>query len=112
MSDRRSQRRLLVMIASDEAAFDELVTGMLDVGLHGGTIVQSKGLGAILRQDIPIFAGLAALLPHHTGSRMVFSLTDEKKIEAMKRFVEEMHPERRPLAIVLPVEQSFGLVDS
>ena len=69
-------------------------------------------VGWVILVGIIIFAGLAALLPHHTGSRMIFSLTDEKKIEAMKQFVSEMHPDRRPLAFVLPVEQSFGLVES
>ena len=108
MSELDPSKRLLVMIARDEASFDELVTGMLDVGLEGATVVDSKGIGAILRRDLPIFAGLAALLPEHTGSRIAFSLTTPQRIDAMKRFTEEMSAARRPIMIVLPVEMAFG----
>jgi len=108
MSDREGGARLLVMIARDEAALDELVTGMLDVGMTGATVIESKGLSAILRQDMPIFAGLAALLPQPAGSRVVLSLTRPDAIETLKRFIAEMDPHRRPIAIVLPVEETFG----
>jgi len=108
MSESDSSNRLLVMIARDEATFEELVTGMLDVGLEGATIVDSKGIGAILRRDMPIFAGLAALLPQHTGSRIVFSLTKLQRIGALRRFIQEMPPSRRPIIIVLPIESAFG----
>ncbi len=111
MNDSDGSTRLLMMIARDEAAFDEIVTGMLDTGLEGATIVDSKGIGAILRRDMPIFAGLAALLPQHTGSRMIFSLTTLNRIEAMRRFVQEMHPDHQPILVVLPVETVFGLRD-
>lgn len=108
MSDQDESRRLLVMIARDEAALDELVTGMLDVGMTGATVIDSQGLSAILRQDMPIFAGLAALLPQPSGSRVVISLTRIEVIETLKRFIDEMDPVRRPIAMVLPVEDAFG----
>jgi hypothetical protein len=108
MNDRGESRRLLVMIARDEAALDELVTGMLDIGITGATLIRSEGLSAILRKDMPIFAGLAALLPPPTGSRVVLSLTVAERIGPMRRFVEEMDPSRQPIVLVLPVEDVFG----
>ncbi len=111
MSESEDAKRLLVMIARDEETFDELVTGMLDVGLEGATIVESKGIGAVLRLDMPIFAGLAALLPQRTGGRVVFSVTSIERIEALKRFIDEMPSDRRPILVVLPVEGVFGLKD-
>jgi len=103
-----STRRLLILIARSEAALDELVTGMLDVGITGATVVESKGLGAILRQDMPMFAGLAALLPQHTGSRVVISLTTTEEIEQLRTYVDDMEPDQQPIAIAIPVAEFWG----
>lgn len=105
----QSSMRLLVLIARSESAFDPLVTGLLDVGISGATVVESRGLAAILRQDLPIFAGLAAFLPQSTGSRMVVSLCSADRVESLRAYVAELPPADRPLAIVLPVESFFGL---
>ncbi len=96
------------MIARSEAALDELVTGMLDVGITGATVVESKGLGAILRQDMPMFAGLAALLPQHTGSRVVISLTTLDEIADLRKYVDDMEPEQQPIVITLHVDEMWG----
>ena len=106
--DDRQDTRLLIMIARSDAALDELITGLLDAGIRGATVVDSQGLGSILRQDMPIFAGLAALLPQYTGNRVVLSLTSEDVIESMKRFVDGMREQDKPIAIVVPVIDSFG----
>ncbi len=108
MSDPKAELRLLVLIAKDEAVMDELITGMLDVGITGATIVESKGLGAILHQDMPIFSGLASLLPQYTGSRMVFALTTVQRISDLQRFIDEVDPPRRPVGLVIPIEDAFG----
>jgi hypothetical protein len=100
--------RLLILIARTRAGMDDLITGLLDVGVTGATIIESRGLGSIVREDMPIFAGLAALIPQHTGSRVVLSLTTTSVIAAMRKFIYDMHPDERPIAIVLPVEQAFG----
>lgn len=106
--DDQQDTRLLIMIARSDAALDELITGLLDAGIRGATVLDSRGLGAILRQDMPIFAGLAALLPQHTGNKVVMSLTSGDVIESMKRFVSGMREEDRPIAMVIPVTESFG----
>ena len=53
---------LVVMIVSSPAILDDLVTGLLDIGL-AATIVESKGLMALLREEMPIFGGLASMMP-------------------------------------------------
>ncbi|MFG0331386.1 MAG: hypothetical protein ACF8PN_15975 [Phycisphaerales bacterium] len=101
-------QRLLIMVARSESALDEIVTGLLDVGITGATVIESKGLGAILRQEMPMFAGLASFLPQHTGSRVVLSLTTPDHIERLNRFLGEMHPDDQPLSIVVQVEASWS----
>jgi len=104
-------RVLLVMIASDHAMFDDLITALLDIGLTGATVIESKGMGSILREEMPIFAGLAALIPEHTGSRVLLSATTRVQAERVFQFLEdEIKAANRPIALTVPIERSAGLL--
>ncbi|TVQ31890.1 MAG: hypothetical protein EA376_07845 [Phycisphaeraceae bacterium] len=105
-----SDRVLLVMIASNPAMLDDLITALLDIGVTGATVIETKGMGAILREDMPIFAGLASLIPEHTGSRVVLSLTTSKQAgEAFRYLLDELEPNERPIAFTTPVDRICGL---
>ena len=104
------QRVLLVLIASDPNSMDDLLTALLDIGITGATLVESKGMAAVLREEMPIFAGLVALLPGATGSRMLFSVTTTAQAELFLKFIdEELRTDARPIAVVLPILMSAGL---
>lgn len=111
MGDAPSGACLLILIARNEESFDPLATGLLDAGITGATVVDSKGLGAIIREEMPMFAGLAALLPRETGSRILVSVTTRDRIEAIRGFIDQMKPGERPIGAVLPVESTLGLPD-
>jgi len=101
---------LLVAIASSPAALDEMVTVLLDLGVPGATVVDSKGLGALLRQEMPIFAGLAALLPDQTGSRVVFSVARKDVADAVLTHVEEeLRGEVNLIVFTAPIGRVVGL---
>lgn len=104
--------RLLILIARTEEGFDAIVTGLVDVGIGGATVVDSRGLAAIVRDELPIFSGLAALLPVGTGSRVILSLTDERHVQAVLKLVEDLPEESRPVGAVVPVLATFGLRSS
>lgn len=101
--------RLLILIARTEEGFDALVTGLVDVGIAGATVLDSRGLAAIVRDELPIFSGLASLLPTTTGSRVILSMTDETQVKAVLKLVEDLPEGSRPVGAVIPVLQSFGL---
>ena len=107
MADAPAQ--LLVLIARTEESFDPVVTALLDAGITGATVLESRGLGAIIRSEMPIFAGLAALLPQSTGSRVILSVATADRIEALMRFVQQLPRERRPIGVTMPVQQVLGL---
>ncbi|MCE9619331.1 MAG: hypothetical protein K8R92_05440 [Planctomycetes bacterium] len=109
-AERPSQdERLLVLVARTEESFDPLVTALIDAGIQGATVLESRGLGAIIRSEMPIFAGLASLLPQATGSRVVLSIASRAQIDALMRFMSQLPVERRPLGVTLPVETVMGL---
>lgn len=101
---------LLIVIASDPTSMDDLLTGLLDIGITGATLVDSKGMAAALREEMPIFAGLVALLPGATGSRMLFSITTHEQAREALHFIEtELRADTRPIAVVTPVLGTVGL---
>ncbi|MHC5024363.1 MAG: hypothetical protein ACYTGG_10715 [Planctomycetota bacterium] len=109
MADEAVDPKLLVMIVRNDAVLDELVTGMLDAGLTDVTVVDSRDMGSILRHDMPIFAGLAALLPQTSGGRTVLALITPAQVASLRTFIEEMRPADRPVSVLLPVDEVFGL---
>jgi len=101
---------LLIVVSSDPSTMDDVITVLLDIGVPGATLVEGKGLAAVLRDEMPIFAGLVALLPETTGSRLLFSATPKRLAGAFFDFIErEMPAKQRPLALALPVERMTGL---
>lgn len=103
------ERVLVVMIASTPAMLDDLITSLLDIGMSGATILESKGMTAILREEIPIFAGLASLLPENTGSRVLLSATTRQQADRIIAYLEEeMKPADRPIVFTTPIERYLG----
>jgi hypothetical protein len=102
-------RVLLVLIAKSHAVFDEIITILLDVGVSG-TVIDSKGLMALIREELPVFTGLASMVPETTGSRVVLSVTTpanaEQLFEALKAEIPEAD---RPIVVTLPVHTMLGI---
>ncbi|NCG32013.1 MAG: hypothetical protein GWP44_03950, partial [Proteobacteria bacterium] len=61
MSD-RPETRLLVAVINDPEKVDEILSGFVELGITGATVLQSEGMGSVLSHDIPIFAGLQTLI--------------------------------------------------
>ncbi len=65
---------LLVVLAANNTALEEAVPVLIDLGL-ATTVLHAKPLSSVLREEIPVFAGLASLLPQAPESRMLLSVT-------------------------------------
>lgn len=105
-----NHRVLLIVIASSHAQLDDLITVILDLGIPGATVIESKGLGAILRQEMPIFAGLASLIPDQTGSRVILSVLPRDRADQFFELIEqEFTGAARPIAFTVPIDRVAGL---
>lgn len=100
---------LLVIIVPSGTVFEAVVTGLLDIGI-AGTVVDGKGLMAVIREEMPIFGGLASMLPSSVGTRVVVSsATHEQAHQALEMFRSEFTPSERPIAMAVPMWGAVGL---
>lgn len=101
-------RVLVVMIVSNADILDDLATALLDLGL-GATIMESRGLMSLVREEMPIFSGLAAMMSDTTGSRVVMSITTEERADGLLELLErDFRVADRPITVVVPVLKSLG----
>lgn len=48
---------LLIVVINDEDLLEDLITGWLDIGITGATVLESTDLLQLISHHIPIFAG-------------------------------------------------------
>ena len=74
--------KLLVFVLNEEEKLEEILEGFLEIGIKGATVIESVGMGKIISQDIPIFAGLRDLFasssPHN---RTIFSIIEDEMVD-------------------------------
>jgi len=106
--------KLLVIVLNKEEFLDDFVQALLEVDVRGATILDSVGMGRILTQDIPIFAGLKGLL---TGNRphnktILTAVTDEQEPKVVTVFEQVVGPLDQPgngLILALPLASVHGM---
>ena len=106
--------RLLVAVINDPEKLDEILSGFLELGVTGATVIQSEGMGRLLSHDIPIFAGLQTLISgSRPQNRMIFSVVPEPVVDPALALLQDvcgnLASPATGIAFVLPVEQVVGL---
>lgn len=108
--ERRGPARvLMVVIVPNTTVLDDVATGLLDIGV-AGTVLESKGLMTLMREEMPIFGGLASMLPQNTGSKMIFSVTTVELAQSAFSMIErEFKQVERPIAFTVPIDLAVGM---
>ena len=91
MSEKDSGPELLICIVKDHHQVEEILTGFLELGIKGATVIDGRGMGQILSTDIPIFAGFASLFPGGSrGTYMIMSVLEQAQIDEAILLAEEV----------------------
>ena len=73
---------LLIVIINNEDILDDLITGWLDIGIAGATVLESTDFVQLISTHIPIFAGFRTLTGgggmHH--NKTIIAAVEEKSI--------------------------------
>lgn len=82
---------LLVCIVKSHHQAEEILTGFLELGVRGATVIDARGMGQIISTDIPIFAGFKALFPVGGGATYtLLSVMEEELTPRAMELVEEI----------------------
>jgi len=109
------EHELLVAVIHDEEKLDEVLAGFLELGVTGATVIPSEGMARVLSQDIPIFAGLQALMSRaRPRNYTVFSVIDDAaKVERAVALVQDvcgdLDEPATGIVFTLPLNRVVGL---
>jgi nitrogen regulatory protein P-II 1 len=106
--------QLLIAVINQEDKLDEILAGFLELGITGATVLRSEGMGRMLAQDIPIFAGLQPLLARaRPQNQTIFSVIRDEKVDGALALLQEicgnLEDPATGIAFTLPVDRVVGL---
>jgi nitrogen regulatory protein P-II 1 len=115
MSEITGQGRaeLLVCIVKEHHQVEAILTGFLELGIRGATVIDGRGMGQILSSDVPIFAGFKSLFPGGTsGTYMIYSVVDSAIVDDVIAITEEvcgnLESAGSGFLFTLPVNRAVG----
>ena len=107
--------QLLIAVINQEEKLDEILAGFLGLGITGATVIRSEGMGRLLAHDVPIFAGLHALVERtRPQNQTIFSVIREQAkvdgaIALLQQICGDLNDPATGIAFTLPVNRVVGL---
>lgn len=109
--------QLLIAVINEEEKLDALLSGMVELGITGATIINSEGMGRVLSHDVPIFAGLELLaLRSRPRNQTIFSvIREDEKVEGVMNLLREVIGDLADpgtgIAFTVPISRVVGLAN-
>ena len=106
--------KLAVIFLNRIEYLEELLSIFLEIGVSGATVLDSMGMGHIISENIPIFAGLRDAFAGSSPSRkIILVITEDEMIERMYHALDEVcnseSDKDTSFIISLPIDKIFGL---
>ena len=106
--------QLLIAVINHEEQVDDILAGFVELGITGATIIGSKGMGRVLSEDVPIFAGLRTLgFGSRPGNHMIFCVADDAKVDGAIAMIQgicgDLAKPGAGILFTLPVGRVVGL---
>ncbi|MFP4081438.1 MAG: P-II family nitrogen regulator [Candidatus Aminicenantes bacterium] len=106
--------KLLILILNKVEKLEEVLEGYLEIGISGATVIDSVGMGQILSEEVPIFAGLRSMFagtkPHN---KTVFSAIKNEKekpaIELLQKILGDLKEPGTGIVFTIPIQRVEGL---
>ncbi|HET7276120.1 MAG TPA: P-II family nitrogen regulator [Longimicrobiaceae bacterium] len=107
--------QLLIAVINQEEKLDEILSGLVELGVTGATLVNSEGMGRVLSHDIPIFAGLDTLASRsRPQNQTLFSVirddaTVDRVIALLQEICGDFDDPATGIVFTIPVSRVIGL---
>jgi len=81
--------KLLVLVLNKEEYTEKLLERFVELGVPGATVIESVGMGRVLSQEIPIFAGFADMMAGaRPSNKTIFTLVPDDAVEDIREGIE------------------------
>jgi nitrogen regulatory protein P-II 1 len=107
--------QLLVAVINQPEALDDILSGFLELGITGATIINSEGMAHVLTHDIPLFAGIQTLISRSRAQNYtIFSVIDEQeKVDAAFAVIQDvcgsLDEPGTGILFTIPVTRAIGV---
>lgn len=111
----RKGRELVMCVLNEPEYLHDVLTAFVEAGCTTATVVESQGMGRIISQDVPIFAGFRHLF---SGSKpynyTIFAVVDDAKlveriIRLVRDVLSEVEEESKGVLFTVPVSSFVRL---
>ena len=92
---------------------EDILSAFLEIGVSGATVIDTVGMGHIISQNIPIFAGLReAFSGSSPNNKLILVLVEDEMIkriaEVLFDICEEIDDTKSYFMATVAIEQLFG----
>jgi len=106
---------LLVCVINDEEKLDTIMSGFLELGVTGATLIRSEGMGRLVSQALPVMAGLQSLSSRPSNITVFSVIKDSETVAAAVDLIEgTLGDLQRPgtgIVFTVPVNHVSGLAE-
>ncbi len=109
--------KLVVFVLNREELLEQVLEAYAEVGISGGTILDSEGMGRFLTYEVPLFAGFKEFMKGNKPyNKTIFSVVrDESLIPRLHNLLNEicggLDNPGTGILFSLPVDWAAGLVE-
>jgi nitrogen regulatory protein PII len=106
--------QLLLLILNREEKLEEILTYFVEEGVGGATILESEGMGRVLSQEVPIFAGFRDLFTlSKPFNRTILSVVPDDLVEPLGEGIGQIlggwDQPGSGVLLTLPVDRVWGV---
>ncbi len=108
---------LLIAVINNEELLEDIITGWIDIGITGATVMESTDLLQLISYNIPVFAGFRSLTSGGMShNKTIFTAVRDKEIldravAYLESVCNETGKPRQGVYLIVPL-MSFGKLGS
>ena len=105
--------KLLLIVLNSTDNLEEVLEGLIEVGVTGATVVDSVGMGHII-EDVPLFAGMRNIFrAAKPRNNMIFSVIQDSQVAETMQVLDTIlacsQQKKKGIAFALPIDSSIGV---
>ena len=106
--------KLLIFVLNKEEHTERVLEMFVELGVPGATIIDTIGMGRVLSQEIPIFAGSVDLMAGtRPSNKTIFTLVGDDAVEdivkGIERVIGDLDRPGTGIVFTIPVDYAKGI---